>query len=367
MVNCRACVICIAQSHYLNAPCAAQGRLHRSSSVAMGLSAASEASSETLSESSHSVCQSHSSHTLSAESAPEVAAKVHRAWEALHGKARTPLALAYILTHKLGLRAFVRTGEGTLDCRRLSHSFIVIRRGSSTFIADPFFRDQFQLGLHDPEYARFLQQHVPELFVATPAGLSAIVRSICKAMHAALARLGLGLPPWRQTSAVLSKWAPSAYRDEQIEQVSGWPSQSDLGRNAEAADPRAALRLARRQMPPTVQPTARSGGTAVYQPAVVVQGFELAAPAKANGRNLHPFCQASASSGYVTSSQQTAADLRPGASLLRSSSQNSLSTVSAGSPCQVAVRSISDAGWMCRGQRRQRAVAVTPTNLALCS
>ena len=367
MVNCRACVICIAQSHYLNAPCAAQGRLHSSSSVAMGLSAASEASSETLSESSHSVCQSHSSHTLSAESAPEVAAKVHRAWEALHGKARTPLALAYILTHKLGLRAFVRTGEGTLDCRRLSHSFIVIRRGSSTFIADPFFRDQFQLGLHDPEYARFLQQHVPELFVATLAGLSAIVRSICKAMHAALTRLGLGLPPWRQTSAVLSKWAPSAYRDEQIEQVSGWASQSDLGRNAEAADPGAALRLARRQMPPTVQPTAHSGATTVYQPAVVVKGFELAAPAKANGRNLQPFCQASASSGCVTSSQQTAADLRPGASLLRSSSQNSLSTVSAGSPCQVAVRSISDAGWMCRGQRRQRAVAVTPTNLALCS
>lgn len=83
-------------------------------------------------------------------------------------------------------------------------------------VIDPQFRAQFQLGQRDAEYDSFLTQEIPEVFVDVPATLVAMLREVCRMMHAALGRLGLPVPPWRSTSAIMSKFAPVKYTEEHI-------------------------------------------------------------------------------------------------------------------------------------------------------
>lgn len=155
---------------------------------------------------------------------------VERLWGALGGRLRTLRSLALVIHLKFGdlYSVSIRHSnpEESSSSPKLRHHFILAtpkreagsQEGSEArpIAIDPFFRDQFHLGLFDLEYSRFLDNYVPEVFVGSLPFMLSMLKVVCEMMHAALRRLDLGRPPWRQTAAVISRWFPSTYLDENV-------------------------------------------------------------------------------------------------------------------------------------------------------
>ncbi len=66
-------------------------------------------------------------------------------------------------------------------------------------------REQFEIAHPTEPYKRLLE-HLPGEFVGTGARLRSIVEAVSLAMAEAFRAQDMALPPWRRTSAALSKW-----------------------------------------------------------------------------------------------------------------------------------------------------------------
>lgn len=126
---------------------------------------------------------------------------------------------------KLGYAVKIRTalggGWGGACLRNLRHSFLAVtispttsEESSRTVIVDPRFREQFQIAHATPRYDRILAA-APTEMIASSDRLANIVEILCGEMATAFAETGTPLPPWRQTSAMLSKWHPR--RSEEVD------------------------------------------------------------------------------------------------------------------------------------------------------
>ena len=73
-------------------------------------------------------------------------------------------------------------------------------------IIEPNLRSHFVVGRATETYKRFVEA-VPECFVGSHEQLGEIVRFMCTHMTASFMQVGLDIPPWRQPSALTSKWA----------------------------------------------------------------------------------------------------------------------------------------------------------------
>eukprot|EP00798_Chlamydomonas_sp_ICE-L_P013923 gene13923-19853_t len=121
-------------------------------------------------------------------------------------------------------RAVVEKGEGSC-LRRLRHSFVVVQIvGAPEVYVDPQFKEQFQLARSDPIHDAFLRA-LPPIFVGTELTLRPLVKLAAEQCLAALDRLRLDRPPWRDVSALMSKWLPEKYTDENV----SWPATIPAG------------------------------------------------------------------------------------------------------------------------------------------
>jgi len=124
-----------------------------------------------------------------------------------------------------GFGVCVRTalggGDG-LDClHNLRHHFLIVKppRGlqgkpvaGATFIVDINFREQFQVAHATPHYRELIDQMDIEFIGAEPK-LRAVIQMLCEEMARAYREQDISLPPWRQTSSMLSKWCPRRSED----------------------------------------------------------------------------------------------------------------------------------------------------------
>ena len=217
------------------------------------------------------------------EEAAPVAACARHCWSALRGKAKGLLPLSYLISRsKAGFTACVRHGAGLPNCQRLSHSFIVLNGGKDTvFIVDPFFREQFQIGLRDDEYQDLLLKSVPEVFVGTPKALKSAARLICLAMQAALCRLDMPVAPWWDIPAILSKWSPESFRDETLESLANLRQGQEGDRAVAQASIANTLASSAREndqharVAVSTSSTLRPPKVKANQPLMSVRGFEL--------------------------------------------------------------------------------------------
>jgi uncharacterized protein (TIGR01615 family) len=127
------------------------------------------------------------------------------------------VALAEALT-ALGRAALVREALGGgrgQDCfRNLANVFVLVEDPASgeELIVEPRFREQFDIPHPTPRYAALLRA-APRAVALPAAPLRALVRLLGEEMRAAFAARGLSVPPWRQQTALASKWLPARARD----------------------------------------------------------------------------------------------------------------------------------------------------------
>lgn len=218
-------------------------------------------------------------------------ATVAKLWGVLSGRFKNLRALALVLHLRLGHVCSLRIRHsrpiGSLTHPKLHHSFIVATNNrpsapsdTAAIAIDPYFRQQFAIGLYDPEYSSFLNNEVPEVFVGSLSLMHSMLEVICAMMQEALCRLGVGTPPWRQPAAVMSKWFPERMQDEVVgpqlagvvAAAPGAAEQQDKGiaaKGSAASLKRLVDRNAKVQ-PGRWQPDEPNG------PKVVVVGFNLA-------------------------------------------------------------------------------------------
>jgi len=119
-----------------------------------------------------------------------------------------------------GYEVCVRTalggGEG-VDClHNLRHNFLVVRPpgrpGTASYIVDIEFRAQFQVAHATPSYQSLVDNMEGE-FIGTEQKLRAVIQFLCEEMAIAFREKDVGLPPWRQTSSMMSKWCPRRSED----------------------------------------------------------------------------------------------------------------------------------------------------------
>lgn len=70
---------------------------------------------------------------------------------------------------------------------------------------EPRLREQFEIAYKTEQYKQMLEE-VPAEFVGSRAKLKLIVETMSAAIAEAFKAQDLPLPPWRRTSAALSKW-----------------------------------------------------------------------------------------------------------------------------------------------------------------
>lgn len=85
-------------------------------------------------------------------------------------------------------------------------------------LVDPRFRDQFEIAHSTRRYANILKA-VPDEAVATPDRLSKAVQLLCTEISFAFAEAATPLPPWRQTTAMLSKWQPRRSQEVDVKDI----------------------------------------------------------------------------------------------------------------------------------------------------
>lgn len=125
----------------------------------------------------------------------------------------------------------------------LRHCFVVVAMptaagGSTLYVVDPMFREQFELAGASSSYTALLQL-LPDVFVGTPAQLQPIVSNMTRAAEAHFASRGRPLPPWRTQAALLSVWLPAAAHDIPVV-VAG----SSTGHSPDTGQQRSSLRQA---------------------------------------------------------------------------------------------------------------------------
>lgn len=124
-----------------------------------------------------------------------------------------------VLLQLQGYNAFVRraTGPKGIDgcLRTLRHAFIVVTDlgSSQDTIVDIAFREHFLLASSTPDFDNFLQA-IPPVFIGTMGVLQPIVTTACAAMATTYRTLGISVPPWRTTSALMTKFQPMHFVDE---------------------------------------------------------------------------------------------------------------------------------------------------------
>ena len=108
---------------------------------------------------------------------------------------------------------------GSASClRNLRHCFLAVTLSnnaedcSKEVIVDPKFLDQFEIA-HSTMRYDFILSAVPSAVVAPMGRLIEGVSILCEEMARAFQKTGTPLPPWRQTSAMLSKWQPRRSED----------------------------------------------------------------------------------------------------------------------------------------------------------
>eukprot|EP00798_Chlamydomonas_sp_ICE-L_P010420 gene10420-8370_t len=105
-------------------------------------------------------------------------------------------------------RTVVDKGEGTC-LRRLRYCFVVVQIvGAPEVYVDPQFKEQFHLPRSDPIHDVFLRA-LPSSFVGKALTLPPLVKLAAEQCLAGLDRL-------RLTSAMMSKWLPEKYTDENV-------------------------------------------------------------------------------------------------------------------------------------------------------
>ena len=112
--------------------------------------------------------------------------------------------------------------EGMLTVLR--HSFIEVRAHEDEgeiLVVDPTFREQFAVNAARPWFDSLLAQ-VPDCLVAPRDSLAQLVRALGDATKALFVEMDLALPPWRRTSALMTKWFPPRPQDTNI----SWSSRS---------------------------------------------------------------------------------------------------------------------------------------------
>eukprot|EP00798_Chlamydomonas_sp_ICE-L_P002988 gene2988-12996_t len=126
-------------------------------------------------------------------------------------------------------RTVVDKGEGTC-LRRLRHCFVVVQIvGAPEVYVDPQFKEQFHLPRSDPIHDVFLGA-LPSIFMGTALMLRPLVKLAAEQCLAGFDRLRLTRYAGRQmacgslvqaslVSAMMSKWLPEKYNDENI----SWP------------------------------------------------------------------------------------------------------------------------------------------------
>lgn len=145
---------------------------------------------------------------------------VHDARDALpHGEVLTSAKLAKAFEaegYEVCIRTALGGGQG-VDClHNLRHNFLVVRPvgkpGEASYIVDIEFRAQFQVAHATLQY-RTLVSNMDGEFIGTPTKLRNVIQLLCDEMALAFRELDMGLPPWRQTNSMLSKWCPRRSED----------------------------------------------------------------------------------------------------------------------------------------------------------
>ena len=118
--------------------------------------------------------------------------------------------------YEVCLRTALGGGQG-VDClHNLRHNFLVIRPpgkpGEASFIVDIEFQAQFQVA-HATSTYQSLVDNMEGEFIGTEQKLRSVIQFLCEEMALAFREQDVGLPPWRQTSSMLSKWCPRRSAD----------------------------------------------------------------------------------------------------------------------------------------------------------
>ena len=110
-------------------------------------------------------------------------------------------------THGVETRCVTALGGGENCLRTLRWTYLE----HDGLILEPRFRESFAIASPTPQFAEVLAA-VPEEFVGSARRLTAIVEVVCEQIRLSFQAQGLPVPPWRQPSALASKWFPPPSR-----------------------------------------------------------------------------------------------------------------------------------------------------------
>jgi len=168
--------------------------------------------------------------------------------------ARKPTMSA--LTRTVGPASLFKAPDNTLIVIKFDPRF-----GFADILVDPFFLDAFQQQPSTPTYDKLLAS-LPRAFVGTAPELKQLVALLTAQSIRAYAHNGTSVPPWRRFDAMVARWLPKSFTDEEVTQAhleaaaaGSWPAHGS-----------------------TRGPSGTAGGTSAAAPPQVVYGFNL--PAK---------------------------------------------------------------------------------------
>lgn len=139
---------------------------------------------------------------------------------ATSGEPLTSTSLAKKLK-ELGYEVCVRSalgGGNGLEClHNLRHDFLVVCPPSHEVIAkfyiiDIDFQAQFHVA-HPTKHYQALIENMEGEFIGTEQKLRCVIQMLCEEMAQAFREQDIGLPPWRQSASMLSKWCPRRSED----------------------------------------------------------------------------------------------------------------------------------------------------------
>ncbi|KAG2448713.1 hypothetical protein HYH02_006069 [Chlamydomonas schloesseri] len=104
---------------------------------------------------------------------------------------------------------------GTLSRRRHSVAYGAVGPAAppglpyhpGVIIVDPELREQFEVAMPTPRYEALVAA-LPRVYVGAEERLPLVVEVLCDELALALRSKGLIIPPWRESSAMISKWQP---------------------------------------------------------------------------------------------------------------------------------------------------------------
>ncbi|GIL46098.1 hypothetical protein Vafri_3157, partial [Volvox africanus] len=100
------------------------------------------------------------------------------------------------------------SGSSTLRQRgSASHSATPTPYHPGVIIVDPELRDQFEVAMPTSRYEALVSA-LPRIYVGAEERLPLVVEVLCDEMALALRSKGMVIPPWRESSAMISKWQP---------------------------------------------------------------------------------------------------------------------------------------------------------------